>query len=837
MKKIILIAIALTGNIVFQNQKNKNITITEAERQNPFHFKDEQGTDTGSYPVVPGKYLTLLRSFADLALSEGRDTYGPQHSPVFVDGLSVSPPHSPAPWEIDSIYHAETGYPKLSYICNAISFSPFSRLLREITALSGEKKYETAAREAVEHILRNFTHPNGLAFWGSHSVWDCLNDQYTGLSGERNRSEKLFAPPMHEMKNPYLDYRFMHSVNPAAMETYMQQFWSASMAGVEGFWVNLDYTRHANFLSPKQEVFGRDAEGTVNRIVREYNPLPYATTRSKFYPVQLELLTSGFMYHLLTGNPKAWQAADALNHYHIRMRHPVTKIGVPRYAYIPGHWGLQNGVATQDLIEYGDQVGRYVSGVNLMLTMAELYPDEKRDYFLNQAEEELMVWADYKHLAGQSAFWNVVRLDGVRPNQDTHNYQGEGFPMFYIYARAYHLTGNPRFWNVARDIFKGYGLGDVGAENGDGEGLDFAGRYLVFQITNPRQKRYDGYIIHGLLELYRASGHRSLLEMACKIADDMIELLFRNNLPLFVPNARYSRLGEEWPLALADLEAAIQGQRLAPDAIHPRGNMILHMPHKELSSPAPSDPRVLDNLLYMQLEPSNVPAVGQHWTPKDVDFANPVYFTEFDDQADLSDWHLEGGYKISNTDGRLVLENQPGCAKSQTTAKHLVCWLKREIPADFLLEFTVCPQNREEGLNIVFFNTRGIGGHDIFDGSLAPRDGTFKQYHSGDLNGYHVSYWAGTRNSANLRKNKGFDLVATGPDLVANAPAGKFQTIRIYKRGGTIRVLVDDVISVTYEDDGVSNGPVIRQSGWIGLRQMAHTIRCQYGSFVVYPLR
>lgn len=232
-----------------------------------------------------------------------------------------------------------------------------------------------------------------------------------------------------------------------------------------------------------------------------------------------------------------------------------------------------------------------------------------------------------------------------------------------------------------------------------------------------------------------------------------------------------------------------------------------------------------------------IPAVGQSWTPKDVDFAHPVYFSDFDDPNELSNWILEGGKNMSITNGELVLESQPGVTTSQSDANHLVCWLKQEMPADFLLEFTVCPQNRQQGLNIVFFNTRGIHGQDIFDSSLAPRDGTFKQYHSGDLNCYHCSYWAGTRDSANLRKNKGFNLVASGPDLITNAPADKFQTVRIYKLGGTIRVMVDDIISVAYDDDGVSYGPVITKPGWIGLRQMAHTVSCRYGSFAVYPLQ
>jgi hypothetical protein len=113
----------------------------------------------------------------------------------------------------------------------------------------------------------------------------------------------------------------------------------------------------------------------------------------------------------------------------------------------------------------------------------------------------------------------------------------------------------------------------------------------------------------------------------------------------------------------------------------------------------------------------------------------------------------------------------------------------------------------------------------------------FAQYHSSDLNGYHISYWAGTRGTANVRKNAGFKLVATGPDRVVNGPADAFQVVRLYKRGGTIRLMVDDIISVAFDDDGKTYGPVWNHSGWIGLRQMGHTVHCEYDSLTVYPAK
>ncbi|MGQ9651094.1 MAG: DUF1961 family protein [Phycisphaerae bacterium] len=228
---------------------------------------------------------------------------------------------------------------------------------------------------------------------------------------------------------------------------------------------------------------------------------------------------------------------------------------------------------------------------------------------------------------------------------------------------------------------------------------------------------------------------------------------------------------------------------------------------------------------------------GEKFIPDDVDWEHPLYSTSFEDPSELKDWRLEGGQSMNIADGCLVLQSNRQSTRSESAANHLVCWLDREVPADFLLEFAVRPENRNRGLNIVFFSARGCNGENIFEPPIKRRNGTFSQYHSGDLNNYHISYWSGGRGTSNLRKNKGFRLAAIGKDLVTPAPQEAFQVVRIYKRGGRIRLTIDDVLSLSYDDDGKTYGPVHTHSGWIGLRQMAHTRRCEYDYVRICPLK
>jgi len=231
-------------------------------------------------------------------------------------------------------------------------------------------------------------------------------------------------------------------------------------------------------------------------------------------------------------------------------------------------------------------------------------------------------------------------------------------------------------------------------------------------------------------------------------------------------------------------------------------------------------------------------AHAEKFIPRDVHWDAPIYSSSFENPADAGDWQLEGGKRLAVEDGKLVLENESrGETEPTPDGNHLVAWLKREVPADFLLEFTFQPKQRGQGLAIVFFNARGKDGQSIFDESLAERDGFFRLYHSGDIDSYHISYWAGDRDKSHLRKNRGFDLVAQGKDLIHTAANNAWQTVRIYKRGGKIRLTVDDELALAWDDDGEEYGPVHDHAGWIGLRQMSHTESARYGEVNVYPLK
>ncbi|NUS09488.1 MAG: DUF1961 family protein [Nonomuraea sp.] len=194
---------------------------------------------------------------------------------------------------------------------------------------------------------------------------------------------------------------------------------------------------------------------------------------------------------------------------------------------------------------------------------------------------------------------------------------------------------------------------------------------------------------------------------------------------------------------------------------------------------------------------------------------------------DLDGFVMEGDGVVSFPQGRMRLESLRPASDGQ--AANVVLWCPEEFPSDLTVEWDFRPV-REPGLAIMFFHARGRDGEDLFDPALAPRTGPYDQYHHGDIDAYHVSYfrrmWESERalHTCNLRKSHGFHLVAQGPDpLPAVLDAQGPYAMRLDVHRGEITFSVNDLVSFRWTDEGAVGGPALR-GGKVGFRQMAPLI-------------
>lgn len=224
---------------------------------------------------------------------------------------------------------------------------------------------------------------------------------------------------------------------------------------------------------------------------------------------------------------------------------------------------------------------------------------------------------------------------------------------------------------------------------------------------------------------------------------------------------------------------------------------------------------------------------------ENMDEARCVYANPLKSQEDIQDFVLEGKAVFSFPNGRLRMENQLAAENGQKA--NYVLWCPEEFPADIFARWQFWPV-KEPGLCMVFLAARGRNGEDLFDPSLAPRTGEYTQYHHGDMDAFHISYFRRKEpderafHTCNLRKSYGFYLTAQGGDPIPDASEaqGPYE-IGVLKRGNEVRFYINGLELFRFADDGKAYGKLL-SGGKIGFRQLAPMVG-EYENLEVWTVR
>lgn len=215
-----------------------------------------------------------------------------------------------------------------------------------------------------------------------------------------------------------------------------------------------------------------------------------------------------------------------------------------------------------------------------------------------------------------------------------------------------------------------------------------------------------------------------------------------------------------------------------------------------------------------------------------------IYENPLEKAEDVKDFILEGQADISFGEGCMRMKNALSNDLGQKA--NYVLWCPNEFPKDIRVEWEFRPIT-DHGLCILFFAAKGKNGEDLFDPSLAKRTGEYPQYHSGDINAFHVSYFRRKEederafHTCNLRKSCGFHLVAQGADPLPVAEDAKgFYKISVTKKDNRIAFSVNDLCVFEYYDDGKTYGAEL-EGGKIGFRQLA-PLTAEYKNLKVYEI-
>ncbi|UCG66969.1 MAG: ankyrin repeat domain-containing protein, partial [Deltaproteobacteria bacterium] len=525
-------------------------------------------------PNESTKYLDAVRMFADNVLKYGRDTYGPKHTPLFVDGLMVRDPNDPN-YGKDGVFKpvewiAPNG--ERWILSNLASQQNLFRTLDGLTKITGDPKYKQAAMDAIKYAFDNLRSPNGLLYWGLQDAYDAQRD-IIYISGD------------HSLKSYYPYYELMWEVDAEALRKFVEAFWSAHIIN----WSNLDMNRVARSFNTTFE----------EPWIQEYTggPVFFQSQGRSFLNTGSDLFYAAGILTKLSGDKKPLIWAKRLNYRYVQTRNP--RVGISGYVYTrkepDGVWlqfgedfeghlvlaatlvPLPPGLGNPDIreifpgylmvtpgIEYNPAISPWASS----MLLGDNLGNDGRD-FIQWGLEELTALGKVAYRQ-QDNVWIPMLNDGtslegyVCRKDGGHGWRGLEFKAipvvamdFWVYALAYRITGDQFMWRMARSIASGYGFGDIGITPETHSQLKIA------------TDCWQPYTLLGFLELYKKTENRSFLQIAQNIGDKLLARRFHKGF--FVPSDKhiYTKFDAIEPLALLHLYISLKASSTAIPIVWP----------------------------------------------------------------------------------------------------------------------------------------------------------------------------------------------------------------------------------------------------------------------------
>lgn len=501
--------------------------------------------------------VQAVRAFADNVLRYGRDTYGPRHTPLLIDGLNVDT-HEPVTWILPDEFARVWKMPKRWILCNVASQQALFRTFEALTAITGDDRYRRSAEEATTYALQNLQFSDGLLYWGGHAAVDLATEQAVGESNKDwSKPEPTPLPAdwevgvEHELKFHFPYYELMWRVNREATSLFVLGFWSAHVQN----WSNLDMNRHG--------IYGRNQGLTWDH---EYvgGPVPFKGKGLSFIHTGSDMMYAAALLTEFTGDQRPLEWAKRLAGRYEQIRHPKTGLGPDIYAYYRNERML-----AQFGPEWGDRItetsvaslygGRYSYPVVCLLKLSQRLGPQG-DTFRDLAIRDLQAFAKHAYDPTSNTFRSML-IDGTPLHEDTvkrpgpisfgyFGPRGAGAIHFWAYMLGAVISDDPLLWDTARSIGRGIGLGDIGGNKGAAPDLN-------------REISADApELVFALLDLHQATGHRAFLETARRVGDNILARQFHNGFFLRSPKHLYAKFDSPAALSLLYLEVALTGGKV-----------------------------------------------------------------------------------------------------------------------------------------------------------------------------------------------------------------------------------------------------------------------------------
>jgi hypothetical protein len=251
-------------------------------------------------------FLNAVSQHVDIVLSECRDRYGREGSPLLVDFYN---PNTGEPGRWQEVLQSSSGseHGPLRVTSNLALQQNFLRTLHGLAELTGRQRYRQVADEWIDYALPALQDPtSGLLYWGGHATYDL------------KRSEPVVG--CHEMKCVYPDYGALYRVNPDRTRCMVEGFWERHVHD----WSTLLFNRHGAYGGRELRA---GKEGFWERTFRG-GDLPIIENESlSFINTGGDLIMAGALLSSLSSDPEPMSWARRLLGQFDRIRHPDTQLG------------------------------------------------------------------------------------------------------------------------------------------------------------------------------------------------------------------------------------------------------------------------------------------------------------------------------------------------------------------------------------------------------------------------------------------------------------------------------------------------------------------------------
>lgn len=502
------------------------------------------GSPVAGQQVAADEYLKAVKVFADNVLDHGRDVYGPQKTPLFVDGLNVDTLEPPV-WRRNG---------QRWMLSNLASQQNLFRTLDGLSAATGDPKYRQAAIEAIAYAFEHLQAPGGLLRWGGHTCYDALGDKVVSEAGQ------------HELKHHYPYYELMRRVDPDATRRLIDGIWQAHVIR----WDVLDVNRHGAYGRGIEKLWDNQYVG---------GEVPFVGKGLSFMMSGTDFVYAAAMLSRFTGDQRPLVWAKRLAKRYVEARHPETGLGASNFSVLASHrmeeqFPQFQGRFTEATVTdiYG---ARYTYCAICQLRLGEVLGPEGRE-FLQWGIEDLTARANHGYDEQANSFWAML-IDGTKLSPADVKKAGyvkpewlEKRPVdsrhYLAYALAYKLSKSELMWRMTRGIGRALGLGELDTEPGQPGSID------------PATSNNDPLVLFGLLELYEATHQRAYLDVAKRVADNALATRLQNGYFVESKAHLFTRFDDPTPLALLHLRAAVLNLPQKPPAFW-CGRGYFHCPY------------------------------------------------------------------------------------------------------------------------------------------------------------------------------------------------------------------------------------------------------------------